>query len=237
MPLPANLYQQALDFFKKDQISEAVPLLEQALRADPSFSDAYEALGLFYFKLNRLDEAIALMKKQLEVYPENLMAYTNLSRFYAAKGLLDEAEAAQAEGRRLSWKQELEEKRARGENVPTDEEMAAKARQDLQKRLETYRQVIALDPLDVLGYFSLGTASLDGKMYGQAREAFEKAVEVNPAHSPSYLGLGQAYEALGRKRDAVLIYKEGIPHAERAGDMVPLRKMQTRIIKLEAENS
>jgi len=164
--------------------------------------------------------------------PGNIMAHANLSRFYAAKGMLEEAEKEQAESRRLSWRAELTEKSLGAGGIPDRE---AEAR-ELEQKIETYRKIIELDPNDVLGYFSLGTVYLGAMRYGPAREAFEKAVEMNPGHSASYLGLGQALEALGRSTQACGIYRRGISVADRSGDIVPLKKMQNRLDRLENKN-
>jgi superkiller protein 3 len=228
------LYDQALQAFKDERIAEAIRLLEEALRADSRFADAYEALGLLYFREKRTDEAIRVTQELARLDPDHLMARTNLSRYYAAKGLLEEAEKEQAEARRLSWKAELRAKKAAGEAVeaePGEEE----SQRILEQKMATYKKVIELDPKDVLGYFSLGTVCLEAKRYGEARETFEKAVAVNPNHSPSWLGWGQALEALGRTEDAINVYKKGIPAADKQGDIIPLKKMETRLAKLEAE--
>jgi len=227
-----QLYDTALQKFKTEAVDEAISLLHESIRADTNFHDAYEALGLLYFRKKQFDEAIDIMHELVCLDPDNIMAHTNLSRFYVAKGLIEEAEKEQAEARRLSWKAELREKKEKGEAVPEaqNEEAITRAREE---KIGRYRQVIELDPNDVLGYFSLGSTYLDGKMYGPARETFEKAVQVNPKHTPSYLGWGQALEALGRTQDAIEVYKKGIPVGDKNGDIIPMKKMETRLAKLE----
>ena len=232
--LAQDLYEQALQDFKEGNISKAIGGLEEAVRLKPSFPDAYEALGLLYFREKRLEEAIVLLRELINREPENRMAHTNLSRFYVAKGMIEEAELEQAEARRLSWKDELRAKKEAGEDV-SELNSQKSFEEGLERRIRSFQKVIELDPNDVLGYFSLGSAYLEGKRFGPAREAFEKAVTVGPDHSPSYLGLGQAYEALGRKEDAISIYKKGVPVADKHGDIIPMKKMETRMTKLELE--
>lgn len=228
-----KLYDQALRAFKEERASEAISLLEEAIQLEKNFPDAYEALGILYSRHGRIEEAIQLMQTLAKLEPDNIMAHTNLSRFYVAKGLIEEAEREQNEARRLSWKAELKAKKAKGEAIPAeaDEEAARKFR---EQKIENYKKVIELDPNDVLGYFSLATTYFDGKMYGPARETFEKAVKVNPNHSPSYLGWGQSLEALGRNKDAMDVYRQGIPVADKQGDIIPMKKMETRLGRLES---
>ncbi len=231
-----DLFDKALQEFRQDHVDQAITLLEETLTADKNFLDAYEALGLLYFRQKRLDEAIRVMRDLARLDPDSIMAHTNLSRFYVAKGWIEEAEKEQAEARRLSWKAELRAKKARGETVPQEENQEA-LQKALAQKIETYGKVIELDPNDVLGYFSLATAYFDGKMYGPARETFEKAVAVNPNHSPSYLGWGQSLEALGRTKEAAEVYRKGIPVADRRGDIIPMKKMETRLAKFTLEES
>lgn len=230
-----QLYDTALQKFKEEKPEEAISLLLEAIRSESHFSDAYEALGLLYFRAKRIDDAIDIMQELARMDPDNIMAHTNLSRFYVAQGLIEEAEKEQAEARRLSWKAELRAKKEKGEILPEEKDEDA-VRLALENKIQTYRKVIELDPKDVLGYFSLGTAYLEGKMYGPAREAFEKAVEVNSSHTPSYLGWGQALEALGRTLDAIKVYKQGIPVGDKQGDIIPMKKMETRLARLEQES-
>ena len=103
----------------------------------------------------------------------------------------------------------------------------------MERRIERYKKVIQLDPNDVLGYFSLGSAYLDAKRLSEAKSLFEKAVEVDPKHSPSYFSLGLALESLDQKKEAVQIYTKGVQVADERGDMIPLKKMQARLEMLK----
>lgn len=228
--------KDALQLYKENRLPEAVAFLEKTLLTNPNEFDALEALGVIYGKMGRLDQAIELMKKLAALNPDGIMAHTNLSQFYAQKGMIDEAEAEQAEARRLSWKAELREKKLSESEIShillgDDEE----SQRVLDEKIERYKQVIDLDPNDVLGYFSLGSAYLQGKRFVEAEKTFRKAIEVGKDHSPSYVNLGEALEAMGRKKEAIQVYESGIPVADQKGDMVPLRKMESRIRKIRKE--
>lgn len=226
-----RLYRQSLESFRLGRPPEAISRLEEALRLDPRHADVMEALGIMYEKAGRLDDAIAMMKRLALASPNHIMAHTNLSRFYVQKGMILEAEQEQAEARRLSWKAEL--KMQKGEVKPENPEAEVKAKAfELEGRIARYRKVIALDPADVLGYFSLGSALLDAKRIEEARDAFRQAITVDPGHSPSYFNLGLALETLGQKEDAVSTYQKGVQVADRRGDMIPLKKMQSRLAML-----
>lgn len=221
-------YQEALAVFRSGNLKEAIAKLEQAIQMDPAFEDALETLGILYAKAERLDDAIDAMKRLSKISPNHIMARTNLSLFYVQKGMILEAEKEQAEARRLSWKAELKaQKSEAGSKNPEAE--AKENQKEAENRIARYQKVIELDPKDVLGYFSLGTACADVKRFEEARAAFEQAIGVDSNHSPSYFSLGVILESLGRKDEAREIYRTGIGVADRRGDMIPLKKMEARL--------
>jgi len=218
-----KLYEEALELFKDRKLPDAIQKLEALLQKDPAFEDAYEALAILYSKADRLDDAIETAKKWVRLNPQAQMAYTNLSRFYVQKGMIAEAEHAQGEARKLGWIEELKQKKM------------AMPKVDPKEKIGRFKKVIALDPNDVLGYYSLGDAYLENGMNQEAAEIFAKGLEVDPRHSSSYLGLGTAYQALGEKEKAAEIFKKGISVADERGDVMTQKKMQARLRQLSNE--
>jgi tetratricopeptide (TPR) repeat protein len=218
----ASFYDGALTDYKNGNLDGAAQKLTALLEIDPSFEDAYEALSVILYNQKRYDEAMAVLKKWTAVNPDALMAHTNLSRCYVAKGMILEAEQEQAEARRLTWKAEL---KAKNRDVP---------KIDYEEQIARFKKVIDLDPVDVLGYFSLGNVYLDSGKKREALETFEKAVDVDPKHSASFYGLGLALEGLGDVKKARSVYERGIQVAEERGDMMTQRKMESRLRALGA---
>ena len=229
---PQDLFKQALEDYKNNLSDSACNKLWHSLEMDSTFEDGYEALAVILINQEKIDAALGILKDWLKINPNAVMAYTNLSRCLMRKGLIQEAEDAQAKAATLGWRQAAGLK-----PLGTDPNAAAGTGSvpsgiiDLEK-IERFKQVIELDPADVLGYFSLGNAYLDAYKKDLARQTFEKAVEVDPEHSSSYYGLGQAWESLGNKEKAVEIYKQGIFVADKKGDIMTQRKMEARIRKL-----
>lgn len=102
-----DLYRAGLKLHRAKDYEGAVRSLEQAVAADATLADAWEALGVLYDKLGRVDEAIAATQKLVALKPDEVMAHTNLSRFFMKKGLKEQAEEEQGKARLLGWKQEL----------------------------------------------------------------------------------------------------------------------------------
>lgn len=223
MPGPESLYHEALEDNKALRFEEAASKLNEILLSSPKFEDAYEALSVILYNQKKYDEAMGILKKWLAINPDAIMAHTNMSRCYVAKGMILEAEHSQAEARRLTWKAELKAKKMEMPKV------------NVQEQIDRFKKVIDLDPVDVLGYFSLGNVYLDAGQKREALETFQKAVEVDPGHSSSYLGLGLSLEALNDFKKARDIYARGIKIADTKGDMMTQRKMESRVRALEGK--
>ncbi len=220
-----SLYQEALQAFKNQNLPEAIQKLQSLLKEDPAAEDGFEALAICLAKTGELDQAVETTKAWIRLNPLSKMAHVNLSRFYMEKGLIAEAEHEQAEARRLSWIEELKQKKIQ---LP---------KTDPKEKIERYKKVIAFDPKDVLGYYSLGDTYFENALYREAVEIFSKGLEVDPSHSSSYLGLGQSLQALGENEKASEVFRKGIKVSEERGDMMPQKKMEARLRQLSSEKS
>lgn len=221
--MPENpLYQEALKDFDQNRFDESITKLRTLCEEYPQNEDFIESLAVVLYHAKKYDESIAVIKKWISLNPNSIMAQTNLSRCYVAKEMILEAENAQNEARRLTWKAELKEKKQ------------AMPKVDYSEKIERYKQVIELDPSDVLGYFSLGTVYFDAGKKRESVDTFRKAIEVDPKHSGSYFGYGQSLESLGDKKKAAVIYKKGIDVAREAGDMMTEKKMESKLRALES---
>lgn len=221
-PSLPQAYFAALDAYREGRTPEAIQTLQELAAAPSASDDIHEALSVILYNEKRYDESIAVLKRWVTVNPSTIMAHTNLSRCYVAKGMILEAEHEQAEARKLTWKAELKEKKL------------AMPKVDYEEKIARYKQIIELDPSDVLGYFSLGTVYLEAGRKREAMDTFEKAVSVNPDHTASYDGLGQALEALGDLEKAALVYSRGIKVGEKQGDMMPQKRMESRLRSVQS---
>jgi tetratricopeptide (TPR) repeat protein len=109
-----ELCDEAVDQYADGNHEEAIALYTKALELDPKCGDAFTGLAMCHQSKGDLDAAIEVTKRYVEVEPEDLLGFTNLSMFYQKKGMIKEAEAAGAEARRLDWKRQLKEAKAKG---------------------------------------------------------------------------------------------------------------------------
>jgi tetratricopeptide (TPR) repeat protein len=109
-----ELCDEAVDHYADGNYDDAIALYNKALELDPGCGDAFTGLAMCHQSKGDLDAAIEVTKRYVEVEPEDLLGFTNLSMFYQKKGMIKEAEAAGAEARRLDWKRQLKEAKAKG---------------------------------------------------------------------------------------------------------------------------
>lgn len=215
------LYFAALTDYRNGLAEEAVSKLRLVIEKSPGSEDAHEALSVIFYNQKKYDDAVTIARKWVDLNPHSIMAHTNLSRCYAAKGMILEAEREQNESRRLTWKEELKAKKS---SLP---------KTNYEEQIKRYKEVINYDPLDVLGYFSLGNVYLEMGSWRDAADTFEKAVSVNPEHSASYLGLSTALEKLGDRQKTLKYLNLGIGVADKCGDMLAQRKMEALLNKIK----
>jgi tetratricopeptide (TPR) repeat protein len=94
-----DLFLQADELIKQNAISEALELLSEVIRVDPSFGKAYNHIGFIYeTKYSDYERAEEFYKQALEITPEYAATYYNysvlLSTLKRSDDLLDLLEKA-----------------------------------------------------------------------------------------------------------------------------------------------
>jgi tetratricopeptide (TPR) repeat protein len=93
-----TLLDKGKELYRKDQDTEAVQALTEAIRLDPDLAEAHFRLALGYESLGKHDEAESEYKKAVETYkkylaesPDDAEAHYNLGQTYAGLGQYSEA--------------------------------------------------------------------------------------------------------------------------------------------------
>ncbi len=223
-----RLYEEGLAEFAGGSESKAVSLLREAIELNPTFADAYEALGVILSRHEQYDEAIALMQKLEALDPESIMAHANLSVFYMQQGNKELAEEEKAKAMSIRMSQVAREFAEKQQNE-TDRQQQ---RQEAEHRMGMFKQVLEIDPDDLLANHGMGSAFVELEDYESALPFLRKALEIKPTHTVAYVALGKALEALGDKDAALKTYEDGIAVASKRGDMTPMKEMQERVAAL-----
>lgn len=223
-----HLYERGVHRFNHGDDDAAIDLLQQALRADSTLADAFEALGVILGRRGRHHEAIAIFRQLEEVAPAEPLVHVNLSLFYQKLGDRTEAERQRelATLKRFAGVDDRHEAAARAE-------AEARARRlDAERKLAMFGEVLAVDPHDALALSGLGNALAALDRHAEAEPLFARARQAQPDNSALYLAHGRSLERLARGGEAAAAYRAGVAVASRKGDLQPLREMEHRLLLL-----
>mgnify|MGYP002631727387 CR=1 FL=1 len=224
-----RLVHEALAIYKEQEnLDQPITILREAIELYPKNAEAYEALGVFLAKQDKLDEAIALMKRLTEINPQEIMAHTNLSVYYMKQGRIEDAENEKAEATALQFEQAVEKSMAK--KLKKKEEVQRK--KEMEERVEMFKKVLEIDPVDQVANFGLGSIYLETGRYQEGLEPLNTVVEKYKDYSAAYLLLGKTLEKLEETQKAIEVYKKGIAAASKKGDLMPLKDMQNRMNQL-----
>jgi folate-binding protein YgfZ len=224
-----QLYDRAIRTFADGEEDAALGLLEEALRLDPGFGDAYEAVGVILGRAGRFHEAIDVFRRLEEVAPDEPMVNTNLSLYYMKLG---DKETAEDESGKATLKGMAKARGKTGAGATADEDLEKAKRKDAERKRGMFAKVLEFDPDDPIALFGIGQALLTLGDAEGAERYLAHAVEVDKNNSPVWAARGKALERLGRIPEAVAVYKEGVACASRKGDLMPLREMEHRLLLL-----
>lgn len=81
-----DLFDQAAMLAQDKNYREAIPLLEEVLRQDPTLKAGWESLGWAYWRVGRENDAIALWERLRSLDPSQPLAYNLLAKAATARG-------------------------------------------------------------------------------------------------------------------------------------------------------
>jgi len=215
-------------------VAESVELLEEVLRIDPTFADAYEAVGVIFGRSGKFHEAIDVFQRLAEVVPDEPMVDTNLSLYFMKLG--DKARAEDYSAKALQKNMA----KAAGSSVTAAAMAASQSQQrknDALRKKGMFEQVLAFDPEDSIALFGAGNALFVLEDWEGAADYLQRASAADKNNAAVFLAHGKALEKLERGDEALAVFKAGMDVASRRGDLMPLNEMVQRVLLLEAMNS
>jgi tetratricopeptide (TPR) repeat protein len=202
-PAPQGLaHELGAAYYRKFDFAGAIPYLRRALEDDPDDKEAIQLLGLSYQRTGRPAEAIPLLEKVHSWYPvANVDALYVLGLCYIQTKNYAQAQKAFAAMYKVPEDSAashlfLARMLLRQEYDPVAEEHAQKA--------------IALDPKLPLAHFLLGELYIYKSRIEEAIAEFEKELQINPAHAPTYYKLADAYTRLMKFDEAQKLLQRSI---------------------------
>ena len=167
---------------------EALPVLEQVLKAEPGMRLALSMLGRCYFELGQFETSRKVFGEILKTHPQNLDA-----QFYAAACDYRMKNPAPAEA---GFRKLLER----------DPNFAAahlylgflqQGRGETDAALASFRRVLELEPDNVDAHAKAGFLLASQGKVGEALPHFQRVVELDPGDAEAHSNLGVAYMKLG----------------------------------------
>jgi folate-binding protein YgfZ len=225
-----RLHERAVHLFSRGEDARAVGLLEEAIGLDPTYGEAYEALGVILGRSERFHEAIDIFKRLEEIAPDEPMVHTNLSLFSMKIGDKDEAERQKALATMKRFAGLDDEKEA---HERTEAE-AADRRADAERKLAMFAEVLDIDPDDPLALMGLGNALVTLERLDEAEPHLARACVVQKDNSAAFAAHGKVLERLGRTAEARAVFAAGVKVASLKGDLMPLREMEHRLLVLRS---
>ena len=226
-----KVFSVAREVYTSARIDEAVTLFEEALRLDPSFAGARAQLGMIHFQLrdrkkgtellaqtiqsvneltekerygllafhamaveNNPQKAADYYKTLLALYPDTWAPYNNLGRAYMQMGRWNEAVDALTRALRIEPDVML--------TYNSLSEIYLYYLGDPNAAAALCRQQITYNSAHGLAYDRLGWALLGIGDFAQAREAFQKALVIDPHATIDLFRLGHTYRLERRYKDA-----------------------------------
>jgi len=196
---------------------EAIELLSQALRDDPSLVGAYLFRGIALFNLQKPDQALPSLERFYRLRPNDQEVRFFLAGTYNALG--NYSKAAEYYAAQLAVTPErtelwyflgqcflnisrrmktnlLSEPRGSYRLSLLDAQSEAE-KGDVAVAEKDFREAIKIDPSSPEGYLNLGNLFLGKGKYAEAKEQFREALQRAPQNCRALVGLGDIELAMG----------------------------------------
>ncbi len=216
----ANVYYKRGNvFYCLKDYSQAIADFTQAIEINANFAKAYIKSGLARYKLADYYGAIEDYTQAIRINSYDAVAFQNRGDIRSFLGdsqgaIEDYTQAGKINPHILeTQKLELQQINLNIEDNYSNSTVDNKdnlERENHQRAIEVFTQVIEISPSDAVGYKKRGNARCDLGDYLAAIEDFTKAIEINPCDADAYFYRGNAFYELGDKSEAIKDYTQAI---------------------------
>ncbi len=159
----AKIYREDKKF------DEAVLLIRDAIKVEPTFEELYNEAGLVYLETELYDKAIEMFEKAVELRHEYVEASSNIAVAYQKKGNIAKAIT------------QLEDTLKKDDNFAGAQYNYGNAlilQGYYDKAIEHLLKATRLDPKFAEAFYSLGKAYLHKNMFEDAEKSFKSALKI-----------------------------------------------------------
>jgi tetratricopeptide (TPR) repeat protein len=172
---------QANVLVRKGEEQQAVPLLQQVIRATPKAYEPRYVLGTAYNRMNRFAEAAAELERAIQLGATEPEVCYHLARAYGGLGQAEKRTAALAKFAALSRQAKADTEARREAAKMVEQAKLIVESGDLAGALKLVEQARDLRPQDDTILFRLASLDYDLARYDQARDAIEEATALAPS--------------------------------------------------------
>jgi tetratricopeptide (TPR) repeat protein len=169
-----------LAYLEVDRVPDAIAALQLAVAIKPSYGDAHFRLGIALEKLGNVGGAIVAYHRATQLLPSLTEAWFRAGALVYPLGHLDEAigcfRRAAASGGKSRFGRLGKARALLTENRNQEAE-------------QVLRQAIAVDPENAIAHDLLGNLLSESGRFDEARECFQRAIEITPLLVGSYYDL------------------------------------------------
>ncbi|HET8782510.1 MAG TPA: tetratricopeptide repeat protein [Pyrinomonadaceae bacterium] len=176
-------YNLGLAYYKSESYKEAVPVLENELKANPDLNNVAikQLLGMSYFMISDFPKAAAMLSEVVAAKPQEVALQYPLALSLLKDGKTEAANRV------------IEQMVAAGGNSPQLHILFSQAhyeRGDVDKALGELRAALALDDKVRLAHFYSGLIYLKAGKFAEAAREFEGELMLNPKDVEAKFHLG-----------------------------------------------
>jgi Flp pilus assembly protein TadD len=186
-------YLRAVELLRNRNPSQAAVELDQALKLEPRFAEAYDAKGLARMAEGNPEAAVAEFRRAIEIKPSLAEAHLGLGLAHGQTGNLDAAAADFRAAIRL-----------RPDFAEAHKRLGVTLRRlgDEKAALAEFEAAVKSDGKDPEAWYHLGLARKSAGDLAGAIGAFRQAVALKPDFEQARYNLGIALRLAGRREDA-----------------------------------
>lgn len=198
-------YANMLSAQCKDE--EAIKQYNDYIKAYPKDADGYVNLGALYKRIDNTDLAIVNFEKAFELEPTDADTVKDLAFCYHKKSDF---------GKAIKYYNIALEKDPNNFSLNYNKAIALHAMEKYPDAIESYEKVLAIKDDEVIktnltaALIEYGFKLLDGDKTAQARENFQKAIELNGKEPSGYFGTALAYRQEGNKEMAMSYFQKAV---------------------------